>query len=258
MLTQTSIVPLPGDITKREDLERLAQRVKDETGYINLLVANAGISGPGLQKLKPGYTLGDYVKHAWATPTEEFSAVYNLNCTATYYTVLAFLELLDEGNQRKTYLKSQVIATASCASFLRNPMAGYAYCSSKAGLVSMMKCFSTFCVPWGIRFNVIAAGCEFQRNILYESCLYTNETKNVIVFPSELSTSLFDSFRINRDIPMTEEGAFARSWQPAERAGSDDDMAGLVLYMTSKAGSFLNGSVLLVDGGKVATMPSTY
>ena len=82
--------------------------------------------------------------------------------------------------------------------------------------------------------------------------------RNVIVFPSELATSLFDPFRINRDIPMTEEGAFARSWQPAERAGSDDDMAGLILYMTSKAGSFLNGSVLLVDGGKVATIPSTY
>jgi NAD(P)-dependent dehydrogenase (short-subunit alcohol dehydrogenase family) len=69
---------------------------------------------------------------------------------------------------------------------------------------------------------------------------------------------LFDSFRANRDIPITEEGAFARSWQPAERAGSDDDMAGVILYMTSKAGSFLNGSVLLVDGGKVATIPSTY
>jgi len=155
-------VSLPGDVTKQEDLERLAQIVKEDVGYVNLVVANAGISGPGLQKLKPGYTLADYVKHAWATPMEEFNTVYELNCTATYYTVLAFLELLDEGNRRKTYLKSQVIATASCASFLRNPMAGYGYCSSKAGLVSMMKCFSTFCVPWGIRFNVIAAGREFK------------------------------------------------------------------------------------------------
>lgn len=63
---------------------------------------------------------------------------------------------------------------------------------------------------------------------------------------------------IDKSIPITEEGAFARSWQPAERAGSDDDMAGIILYMTSKAGSFLNGSVILLDGGKVATIPSTY
>lgn len=92
----------------------------------------------------------------------------------------------------------------------------------------------------------------------FKYCFYTNIRKPDIVFPTDLSTVLFDSFRINRDIPMTEEGAFARSWQPAERAGSDDDMAGVILYMASKAGSFLNGSVLLVDGGKVSTMPSTY
>jgi NAD(P)-dependent dehydrogenase (short-subunit alcohol dehydrogenase family) len=151
---------LPGDVTKKDHLERLAQTVREDTGYVNLVVANAGITGPGLQHLKPGYTLSEYVKHAWMTPMEDFSAVYELNCTATYYTTLAFLGLLDEGNRRKTYLKSQVIATASCASFLRNPMAGYAYCSSKAGVVSMMKCLATFCVPWGIRFNVIAAGCK--------------------------------------------------------------------------------------------------
>lgn len=137
--------------------------MKHESGYIDLLVANAGITGPGLQSLRPGHTLAEYVQHAWNTPMQEFNAVYELNCTAVYYTVLAFLELLDEGNKRNTgsNSRSQVIAIASCASFLRNPLAGYAYCSSKAGLVSMMKCFSTHCAPWAIRFNVIAAGCEF-------------------------------------------------------------------------------------------------
>lgn len=90
----------------------------------------------------------------------DFTSAYEINCTALYYCTLAFLELLDEGNRRKNYLKSQVIATASTASFLRHPRAGYAYLSSKAGVISMVKCLSTFCVPWGIRFNAIAAGCE--------------------------------------------------------------------------------------------------
>jgi hypothetical protein len=31
-----------------------------------------------------------------------------------------------------------------------------------------------------------------------------------------------------------------------------------MLYMASRAGAFLNGSVMLVDGGKLATMPGTY
>jgi len=91
----------------------------------------------------------------------EFNEVYGLNCTSVYYTILAFLELLDKGNQKKNCaVKSQVIATASMAGYMRDPRWGFAYCSSKAALVSMIKCFSTYCVPWGIRFNAIAAGCE--------------------------------------------------------------------------------------------------
>lgn len=78
------------------------------------------------------------------------------------------------------------------------------------------------------------------------------------MFSSELSEGLFDQFVINKSIPVTEAGAFARWRLPAERAGSDDDMAGIILYMTSKAGSFLNGSVILLDGGEAATIPSTY
>lgn len=153
-----SILPMAGDVTSQDDLTNMARRVREEVGYLNLLVANAGRTGPGLEKLRPRYTLSDFVEHAWKSPMEEFDDVYRLNCTAVYYTVLAFLELLDEGNKQSDYLKSQVIATASTASFLRNPRAGYGYCSSKAALVSMMKCFATFCVPWGIRFNTIAAG----------------------------------------------------------------------------------------------------
>lgn len=115
-----------------------------------------------LKDLKPRHTLSEFVDFAWKTPMHEFTDTYALNCTASYYTVLAFLELLDEGNKsRYQGGKSQVIATASTASFLRDPRAGYAYLSSKAAVISLIKALSTFCVPWGIRFNAIAAGCPY-------------------------------------------------------------------------------------------------
>ncbi|KAI0877843.1 hypothetical protein GGS24DRAFT_82625 [Hypoxylon argillaceum] len=232
-----SIKPLVGDITSQDDLKRLAAQVQQESGYINLLITNAGMTGPGLESLKQRHTLKEFVEHAWASPMSKLNDVYELNCTALLYTVLAFLELLDEGNKRNTGLpKSQVIATASTASFLRNPRAGFAYTSSKAAVVSLIKSLSTFCVPWGIRFNAIAAG----------------------LFPSDLAAPLYNPFRINKNIPITQEGAFSRAYQPAERAGSEEDMAGIILYLVSRAGAFVNGSVMLLDGGKVATMPATY
>ena len=77
----------------------------------------------------------------------EFNAVCGLSCTDTYYTVLAFLKLLDGSSKDKTYnARSQVIVTASTAGFLRNPRTGYEYLSSKAAVISLIKKFSTFCV----------------------------------------------------------------------------------------------------------------
>jgi NAD(P)-dependent dehydrogenase (short-subunit alcohol dehydrogenase family) len=69
---------------------------------------------------------------------------------------------------------------------------------------------------------------------------------------------LLAPFRLSKAKALTEEGVFSKAYQPAERAGSEEDIAGTILYLTSKAGSFCNGSVMLLDGGKVATMPSTY
>jgi NAD(P)-dependent dehydrogenase (short-subunit alcohol dehydrogenase family) len=73
-----------------------------------------------------------------------------------------------------------------------------------------------------------------------------------------MSTAALLPFKVAKDKDVTDEGAFARSFLPAERAGSKEDIAGAILYMGSKAGAYLNGSIVLVDGGKLATVPSTY
>ena len=147
-------MPLEADVIDRKSPKVISHEITKEIGHINLLVANAGIAGPGLQGLSPRVTISEFVETAWSSSTEDFTSVYN--------SILAFLELLDAGNRRRAHgPKSQVIATASMASSLRDARYGFAYCSSKAALISMIKCFSTYCVPWGIRFNAIAAGCEY-------------------------------------------------------------------------------------------------
>lgn len=69
---------------------------------------------------------------------------------------------------------------------------------------------------------------------------------------------LFKQYHLDKTKAYTEEGAFSRAYQPAERAGSVEDITGITLYMTGRAGAFLNGSVILLDGGKLASMPATY
>lgn len=66
------------------------------------------------------------------------------------------------------------------------------------------------------------------------------------VFPSELAAGIIG------------DGIFPRAVIPLERVGSEEDMAGVILFLTSKAGAYLTGNVLLVDGGRLSLMPATY
>lgn len=45
---------------------------------------------------------------------------------------------------------------------------------------------------------------------------------------------------------------------PAERTGSEEDIAGTVLFMASRAGAYLNGETLITDGGRLAQNLATY
>ncbi|KAK3395193.1 hypothetical protein B0H63DRAFT_492155 [Podospora didyma] len=198
------LVPLPGDVTSQDSLQAMAQRVRQEK----------------------------------VTSTCFLAKVYQFNCAATYYTVLALLELLSDGNKRRESdaPHSQVIVTSNMVAFQRDPRYGFAYLGSKAALVRMVKSFATLVVGWETRFNTIAPG----------------------LFPSDLSAAALAPFKRAKDKDLSEEGAFARSFLPAERAGSVQDMAGALLYLASRAGAYVNGSVLLVGGGKKATTPATY
>ena len=54
------------------------------------------------------------------------------------------------------------------------------------------------------------------------------------------------------------DGTFPKEKLPAERVGSPEEMGGTILYLTSRAGAYCNGNVMIVDGGRLSQMPSTY
>jgi NAD(P)-dependent dehydrogenase (short-subunit alcohol dehydrogenase family) len=72
------------------------------------------------------------------------------------------------------------------------------------------------------------------------------------VFPSDLTSHLTG----NRN--LEEESSDDTMFIPARRYGTDEEMAGAILYLSSRAGSYCNGFVLVTDGGRLSVMPGTY
>ena len=66
------------------------------------------------------------------------------------------------------------------------------------------------------------------------------------VFPSDLAAGIIG------------DGIFPRGIIPLERVGTEEDMAGAILFLTSKAGAYVTGNVLVLDGGRLSMMPSAY
>lgn len=160
-----SVVPLVCDVTDIENLRSAAAFIEKDVGYINLLVANSGISGPS-GTVAPGASIAELQETLLAIPMADFTNTYHVNCTAVFYTTIAFLGLLDQGNKQPSDSayqggRSQVIATSSIGSFNRKITAGFAYGTSKAATTMLMKVLATYLVPYRIRANVLCPGCKY-------------------------------------------------------------------------------------------------
>jgi NAD(P)-dependent dehydrogenase (short-subunit alcohol dehydrogenase family) len=223
------VIPLASDVTSQESLLAAVKHIEKDAGYVDLVIANAGIMGP--RPLPTATTsIAQYRAHALSTPMNDFSNVFAVNTTSVYYTSLAFLELLDAGHKHSPNVRSQIIATSSIGGFSRLSGASFAYSSSKAAVTHMMKMMATAFVPFGIRCNVLAPG----------------------LVQSELAAGVIST------LGEGEKGAIDENIIPAGRTGDDEDVAGAVLYMASRAGAYLNGSVVVMDGGRLGVLPSTY
>lgn len=97
-----------------------------------------------------------------------------------------------------------------------------AYSASKAAVASLTKSLAIEWSPHGVRVNAIAPG----------------------VFRTALNTKLLDESGRGREF-------LTRT--PMRRFGNVEELAGAAIFLASDAASFVNGEVLVVDGGLLAS-----
>jgi NAD(P)-dependent dehydrogenase (short-subunit alcohol dehydrogenase family) len=235
-LSPSNIVPIVGDVTSKESLISVAAQIKQETGYVNLVCCNSGTMPDPVAAKPADSTVAEYAQAALQLDPQDWNTTFATNSTSIAFTTFAFLELLAAGNEKANCLgrKSQVLVTTSIAGYSRTPGTNLAYGASKAAATHLIKHLAGTLAPFAIRVNGVAPG----------------------LFPSDLAEGLIAGVSPNGN-PM-EEGSISAKIIPVTRVGVEDDMAGTVLYVASKAGAYLNGNVTVLDGGRLSQFPGTY
>ncbi|KAI0762014.1 NAD-P-binding protein [Trametes elegans] len=224
-----NLIPLQGDVTSRESMQAVADAVRQRHGLVNLLVNNAGMAKSFLPKLPgPGEVdVKKYQELLWnAGSPREFSGAFDVNVTSAWYCAVAFLDLLDAANKRGNLpgVTSQIITVSSGGGFRKDDKVfSVPYTLSKSAATHLGKMLAHFLKDWQIRSNIIAPG----------------------IFPSEMTDGVISDQHIAAGVPL-------------HRAGTIDDMGGLILYLASRAGAYVNGTVQLIDGGRLLLFPSSY
>jgi NAD(P)-dependent dehydrogenase (short-subunit alcohol dehydrogenase family) len=155
---------------------------------------------------------------AWGAPFDEFpesgwDKVVDLNLKSPFFLTQALHAQLLAGAARGHCAK--VIHIASIDGVSVNPQETYSYAASKAGLIHLTRRMALRLAPENIIVTAIAPGA----------------------FASDM----------NRD--ARDHGDEVAQRIPARRIGVDDDMAGAAIYLASRAGDYVVGSTLVVDGG---------
>ncbi len=160
----------------------------------------------------------------WGAPLLEFpeaawDKVLNLNLKSPFFLTRALLGRLEEAATDDD--PARVINIGSIDGLHVPALATYSYAASKAAIHHLTRVLAKELGPKRITVNAIAPG----------------------PFESKMMAATLELF-----------GEAIAAAAPLGRIGRPDDMAGAVVFLTSRAGSYVTGAVLPVDGGIATTL----
>jgi len=163
----------------------------------------------------------------WGEPLETFPAaawdrVLDLNVKSPFWMVQELLPALRKAGTQDD--PARIINIGSIDGIHVSPMTTYSYSTSKAAIHQLTRVLAKELGPQHITVNAVAPG----------------------PFPSKMMAATLEAF-----------GEAIAAAAPLRRIGRDDDMAGIAIFLASRAGSYLNGAVIPVDGGIATTASGT-
>jgi len=160
----------------------------------------------------------------WGAQLEKFPAaawdkIIDLNLKAPFFLTRAFLPLLEAAGTHDD--PARVINVGSIDGLHVPRFPTYSYSASKAGLHHMTRVLARDLGPRQITVNAVAPG----------------------PFESKMMAATLKAL-----------GDEIAGRTPLRRIGRPDDMAGVAVYLASRAGAYVTGAVIPVDGGLATTV----
>jgi NAD(P)-dependent dehydrogenase (short-subunit alcohol dehydrogenase family) len=153
-------------------------------------------------------------------PESGWDKVLNLNLKSVFFLTQRLSRLLEAAATNDDF--ARVINVGSIDGLHVSDLESYSYAASKAGVLHLTRVLAKFLASKRIAVNAIAPGH----------------------FPSKMTASVPDDNYVDRATNRT----------PLKRWGRAEDMAGAALYLSSRAGAFVCGTILTVDGGYATTL----
>ncbi len=160
---------------------------------------------------------------AWGEPIEEFSElgwdkVMDLNVKSMFFVTQKFLPLLKKESTKEN--PARVINIGSIDGINTPAFENYVYSASKAAVHHLTRHLSSRLVQDNILVNAIAPG-PFPSNMLGSAVAHNYD-------------------------PLVERN-------PMKRIGTAEDVGGLAIFLSSRAGNFTVGETIICDGGLTAS-----
>lgn len=209
-------IAVVADISKKSEVDKMAQKVFFEFKSVDILVNNAGIS-----RIVP----------FWDMTEEIWDKVININLKGTFLCCLVFVpHMIERRGTRRAPEGSgsgKIINMSSKSGKIGNT-AFAAYCASKSGIIGFTQSLALDLAQFNINVNAICPG---------------------IVFTPHWD-ELEKQYAKKRNMPVEDVRKYLEGKIPLGRAQTVEDVANIAVFLASDQSDYMTGQAINITGGQ--------